>query len=309
MAPSKQYGPGLQYVPASSNIEDITYLLKRDGGVVLRNFVSQQDLDQTYAEIKDKLDQDVEWEGEFFPKETKRVNHTVAISPTYTKTQVMNPVFQAICAELLTTRSTFWWGDKRKESVSKPYLTSCTAIEIGPGGKAQPLHGDSYVNHRVVSEVAEWDDERDRTRETSIGMMVAGCKATKKNGGTQFIPGSHLWSTDRETPPPLDQVVVPELERGDAFIMFSSVFHGGGTNATTDQRRLVYSTFVVRGYLRQEENMYLAVPQDIVKQYDRATQQFIGYYISDPACGIVEQMDPIYVLYPELRKDAKPNDF
>ena len=66
---------------------------------------------------------------------------------------------------------------------------------------------------------------------------------------------------------------------------------------------------MTRGYLRQEENQYLAVPRDVVKQYDTDTQEFIGYYISDPACGWVEEMDPLYFLYPERLKDVKPKDF
>jgi hypothetical protein len=189
------------------------------------------DLDQTYDEIKDKLNADREWEGEFFPstflcflrpffpslslsrpkhriEETKRVNGLIGASPTYTRTQAMNLLFQSLCAELLTTRSTFWWGDTRKESVSKPYVTAAVAIQIGPGAKAQQLHGDSYVNHRV-----------------------------------------------------------------------------------------------------RDENQFLAIPREIVKTFDRQTQEFIGYYISEPACGHVEQMDPIYVLYPELLGSGGSRDF
>ncbi|KAL3460945.1 phytanoyl-CoA dioxygenase [Aspergillus heterothallicus] len=310
MVPSKHYDIGLQYLPSDAPLSDIIHLLKRDGGVVVRGLVSSEDLDKTYEEIREKINGDREWDGAFFPKETKRVNGLIGNSPTYTRTQAMNPLFQSLCTELLTTRSTFWWGDTRKESVSKPYVTAAVAIQIGPGGKAQPLHGDSYVNHRVRDEIDAWDDERDEGREISIGMMVAGCKVTKENGGTQFIPGSHLWSTSRESPPPQSAVVTPTLEKGDALIIFSSVFHGGGSNTTTDQHRVVYSTFVVRGYLRQEENQFLAIPQDVVKTFDRKTQEFIGYYISEPACGHVEQMDPIYVLYPELlEKEEKPRDF
>jgi ectoine hydroxylase-related dioxygenase (phytanoyl-CoA dioxygenase family) len=85
--------------------------------------------------------------------------------------------------------------------------------------------------------------------------------------------------------------------------------HGGGNNTTAGNYRLVYSTFAARGYLRQEENQFLAVPLEVVKTYDRATQQFIGYYISEPACGHVEQMDLIYVLYPELLGEGDPRDF
>jgi ectoine hydroxylase-related dioxygenase (phytanoyl-CoA dioxygenase family) len=99
------------------------------------------------------------------------------------------------------------------------------------------------------------------------------------------------------------------MNKGDAFIMLSSVYHGGGNNTTTDEKRLVFSTFGVRGHLRQEENQFLAVPREIVKQYNRETQRFIGYSINEPACGNVEQLDPIYVLYPELLKDVRPQDF
>lgn len=126
-------------------------------------------------------------------EETKRAPSLIARSPTYTKTQVMNPLLQSVCAYFLTTRNTFWWGDKLKESVSKPQITSCVAIEIGPGAKAQPLHRDSYIHHRVVPHIDEWDYERDRDREPTIGMFVAGCKVRRENGGTQIIPGSHLW--------------------------------------------------------------------------------------------------------------------
>jgi ectoine hydroxylase-related dioxygenase (phytanoyl-CoA dioxygenase family) len=105
----------------------------------------------------------------------------------------MNPIFQAICTHFLTTRNTFWWGDKQKESISLPYAHACVAIEIGPGGKAQPLHRDSCIGHNVLDEIDEWDDDRDRTRESAFGMSVAGTKLTSENGGTQLIPGSHLW--------------------------------------------------------------------------------------------------------------------
>jgi hypothetical protein len=40
--------------------------------------------------------------------------------------------------------------------------------------------------------------------------------------------------------------------------------------------------------------MYLAVPKEFVKGYDRKTQRFIGYYRAAPGCGLVDLMDPIY---------------
>ena len=64
---SRDYAPGLQYLLPGAPVDDIFYLLKRDGAVVIRNLISHEDLDQTYEEIKDTLNADLEWDGEFFP--------------------------------------------------------------------------------------------------------------------------------------------------------------------------------------------------------------------------------------------------
>jgi ectoine hydroxylase-related dioxygenase (phytanoyl-CoA dioxygenase family) len=158
---------------------------------------------------------------------------------------------------------------------------------IGPGAKAQPLHRDDYLHHNVHTEVDVWVDERDKNRESAVGLFVAGSQTTMANGATRFIPGSHLWyllsphpqethsssgykyrysagtSTDwldrgnyeRKSPPNEALAVQAELDKGDAFFMFASCFHGGSANTTIDQQRLVYSTFVTRGWLRQEDNV------------------------------------------------------
>lgn len=99
------------------------------------------------------------------------------------------------------------------------------------------------------------------------------------------------------------------MDKGDGFLMLASAYHGGGNNVTADEERMVFATFAIRGYLRQEENQFLAVSQDIAKGYDRPIQAFMGYSMSDPACGWVEEMDPLFVLHPELAREAGPKDF
>lgn len=208
------YGKGVQKVPADAPVEDVIALLKRDGGVFIKGLVSEADIDQAYDDCRARIDNDKVWEGKFFPskpanrqdlnvvmltrsffltEETQRAPGLLALSPTYARTQLMHPLYRAVCDHFLTTRTWNWWGDEWKESVSKPYVHSCTAMRIGPGGKAQPLHRDDYISHNLNPEVDSWDDERDMRRETAIGMFVAGSRVTKANGGTQFIPGSHLW--------------------------------------------------------------------------------------------------------------------
>src|SRR4051812_7245686 len=70
------------------------------------------------------------------------------------------------------------------------------------------------------------------------------------------------------------------MDKGDAFIMLASAYHGGGTNSTKDQHRLVYATFAIRGFLRQEENQFLTVPREVAEKLDQPIQAFMGYSMS-----------------------------
>jgi ectoine hydroxylase-related dioxygenase (phytanoyl-CoA dioxygenase family) len=105
----------------------------------------------------------------------------------------------------------------------------------------------------------------------------------------------------------VEDCIFAEMDKGDAFLMLASAYHGGGTNATADEYRLLFATFSVRGYLRQEENQFLAVPREVAAAYGRDVQAYMGYSLSDPACGYVEEMDPIFILRPELK--TGPKDF
>lgn len=86
----------------------------------------------------------------------------------------MNPMFQSVCTYFLTTRNTFWWGDELKESVSKPQITSWVAIEIAPGAKAQPLHRDSYIHHRVVPEISSGMMSATEIESRLLGCFLSG---------------------------------------------------------------------------------------------------------------------------------------
>ncbi|KAL4813822.1 hypothetical protein BDW67DRAFT_177639 [Aspergillus spinulosporus] len=302
MYPIPNNGSKVQYVTKDTLLEDIIAFMKRDGAVIVRELVSPADVDQAYEEVRPCLEQRPRWDGSFFPKETQRTPNLIAISPTYTRTQMMNPLFHQLCDHFLTTRSWNWWGDEWSQSVSRPYVSATSALRVGPGAKAQPLHRDDFVSHNYIVESSTFNYRQ----QVSITMIVAGCKVTKENGGTQFIPGSHLWGSNRPNPPKVSDCTYASMEKGDALVLFSSLYHGGGHNTTPDEHRLVFTTCAIRGYFRQEENQYLAVPMQRVREYDRKTQKFIGYSISEPACGHADEMDPIYLVHPEELETAKP---
>lgn len=83
--------------------------------------------------------------------------------------------------------------------------------------------------------------------------------------------------------------------------MLSGCYHGAGTNATKDEERLVYSTFTTRGYLRQEENQYLACEREAVLRLPDDIKRFMGYALSRPFMGWVEMDDPIKVIDPQAK--------
>lgn len=83
------------------------------------------------------------------------------------------------------------------------------------------------------------------------------------------------------------------MKKGDACIIIGSVWHGAGANITSDQRRNIYSMHMVKGFLRADENQYLAIPREVVESYSPEVQTLIGYSVSQPYCGYVELDDPI----------------
>lgn len=86
------------------------------------------------------------------------------------------------------------------------------------------------------------------------------------------------------------------MDVGDAVIIIGSIWHGAGTNITSDQRRNIFSVHMVRGCYRSDENQFLAIPQEIIKTYEPEIQATIGYSVSQPYCGWVELDDPIKLL-------------
>ncbi|KAI0126184.1 hypothetical protein BJ170DRAFT_463100 [Xylariales sp. AK1849] len=277
----------------TATVQKVVASLKRTGGCVLRNFLSTEDMDRLNTEIRPYIEADEPWEGDFFPKETRRVYGLAGKSPFYMQKIPSNPLYQSVCEEFLTTKTTVWTGNKQETNVSPPQVNSAVVLAIGPQASAQPLHRDDVLHHNVNPSVTA--AEYTTSRETALGLFVAGIKSTKANGATRFIPGSHLQAS-LDGPPDESQAVYAELEKGDAFLMLASCYHGGSANTTTDQMRIIYGMFMTRGILRQEENQFLANPIERVRELPVKTQKLLGYSVSEPFCGWVDLKDPIHLL-------------
>ena len=70
------------------------------------------------------------------------------------------------------------------------------------------------------------------------------------------------------------------------------VFHGGRAN-TTDRPRLGVILEYVAGWLRQQENQYLAVPKETVRQLPQRLQELLGYNVHGNLGGNVDGRHPL----------------
>jgi ectoine hydroxylase-related dioxygenase (phytanoyl-CoA dioxygenase family) len=230
--------------------DEIVASLIRNGGCILRNFITDTTvLDTIEKDVRHHILADTPWEGvDFFPPETRRVMGLVGKSRAFTEAIPTNRLYRDVCSRLLSSTNRSWYGYQLNTTVSEPQLSNTIIFSIGPGAKRQELHRDDSIHHNQLPGLRSYQDYH-IGRDTSVGIFVAGKKTTRANGATRFIPGSHLWGEERC--PDEELALYAELGPGDAFIMLASCYHGGSSNTTADEERLVYSCFMTKGFLRQ----------------------------------------------------------
>jgi ectoine hydroxylase-related dioxygenase (phytanoyl-CoA dioxygenase family) len=129
--------------------------------------------------------------------------------------------------------------------------------------------------------------------------MTALVDFTQELGATRVVPGSHRWPYEREAQP--EEVAVAEMPAGSSVIYLGSTIHGAGANQTDRERRGLHLSYVV-GWLRTEENNYLATPPEIAKTLPRRAQELIGYSVHDAIrsaggyLGMLDLRDPVDLL-------------
>lgn len=132
---------------------------------------------------------------------------------------------------------------------------------------------------------------------TAVGLFIAG---TKSNTTKQRHEIYSRLPSMRLLPSLTSQrwrMFLCWAEPRDGFIVLAGCYQGGSANTTADEERLLYS----RGYLRQEENQYLANDVERIKELPVWLQRFAGYSLSRPFMGWVDMDDPMKVINPNYR--------
>jgi ectoine hydroxylase-related dioxygenase (phytanoyl-CoA dioxygenase family) len=117
---------------------------------------------------------------------------------------------------------------------------------------------------------------------------------TEANGATRIVPGSHRWHDCPDPTASIDSVPAT-MKRGSVLIWHGSLWHGGGAN-TTRERRVGVAMNYCAGFLRQQENQQLGVPQDVARGFSTRLKRLVGYGVYRSLIGHVNKRDPIEML-------------
>lgn len=182
------------------------------------------------------------------------------------------------------------------------YLLSANhAICIYPGEKAQNIHHDDSFY--------PFPHPRPSISISTIGAIDA---FTPENGGTVMFPGSHLWPMERRIAlrdaydagrEITERSIKLTMPAGAICIFQGTLIHGAGANQS-DKPRLAYTNHYCEPWARTQENFYLGVPKETVRQMSPELIGLLGYDLRRPGdiMGQVggyhpaKTLDPAFVL-------------
>lgn len=248
----------LKTLPASSSTETVLDVINTDGAVILKDMISQRDLDTVFDEVQPYMDATRNGADDFTGRLTTRTGALVARS--------------AGCRDLIMNQTVL---DAAKTFL-KPYCTRFQLhlgqiIRLRPGQGAQQIHRDRWAWGTYLTDI-----------EPQFNTIWAFTDFTEENGATVVSPGS-IKQPDSWRPGP-EELTQAVMSRGSALLYTGSVFHGGGANKSNSDRIGMNLTYSL-AWLRQEENQFLSCPPDIARNLDPAMQDLLGYTLGSYALG------------------------
>ena len=237
--------------------------LRREGYVVLPSVLSREQIERVRSELAPHLGA---FGRNFFEGErTQRVYALLAKAPSIAQLVEHSAVLTLV--DQILAPSYWLWG--------------ALAVNLHPGETEQTFHCDDDAGAPPRPRPAQ-----------GVSTMWALDDFTEENGATEFVPGSHAWGPG-EVPTPDD----PRRKRalmpaGSVMIWQGPLFHRGGANRSACER-LGITIQYSQPWLRQIENMVLAVPPEIAVQYSERVRHLLGYGLMDFSfMGYVDGRNP-----------------
>jgi len=250
---------------ATVTSDEVTVALRDHGVAIVERLASPEVCDAIASELAPHIAATPTGGDEFTGGSTRRTGALLGRSPSSVEMIAHPLVLEVADAVLWSKKTTF-----------QLHLTQ--AITIGPGAEAQYLHRDQWC-----FDFFPFPDDV----EVEVSTIWALDDFTETNGATRVVPGSHRAADPRAFTP--DDAVAAEMPRGSVVLYTGRTVHGGGAN-TSDGTRTGINVDYVLGWLRQEENQYLSVPIEVVRQLPTRVQQLMGYEMGAYALGYVDDV-------------------
>jgi ectoine hydroxylase-related dioxygenase (phytanoyl-CoA dioxygenase family) len=279
---------------ASSWLRGRTFASWRDefdrrGYLIFERVLSPDLVAEIRAALAPFLERDLTGRNDFEGLKTNRVYALLAKSPLFAELAI-HPLALAFA---------------EAELGPSCLLSALLAINLHPGETVQPWHFD------------DGGAKVPRPRPAlGVSAFWAIDDTTELNGSTEVIPGSHLWDAQlvegAAKPSDFTTKAAPDGDRGsgnrpDAVkltmpsgslaIAKGTLWHRGGANLS-DKPRLIITPQYCAGWVRQLENMILAVPAELAEKLPERARELIGYSIHPPFMGHVDGVHPKRLLQP-----------
>ncbi len=257
------------FSPAAEPAE-ISEYVGRFGFAIVDDLAAPELLDRLDEEAAPYIEASASGRDVYDGRHTRRTGALIARCPA-ARELTMNPL-------VVDTVSTFL----AQATTIQLHLTQIISIE--PGETDQKLHRD-----QMAFDFFPFPDDY----HVQFNTMWALTDFTTENGATRIQPGTS--SMDDEAAAAIT-VIQAEMSRGSVLFYDGKVLHGGGGNSSTSVRRGVNITYAV-GWVRQEENQFLACPPGIARTLDDELLKMMGYQQGAFALGYVgDQQDPLAAL-------------
>ncbi len=240
------------------------------GCAIIDDLADDATLDRFAVEVAPYVDASAVGRDEYDGRHTRRTGALIARCPSVRRL-VVDPTVLAVVRSLLAEATTV-----------QLHLTQL--ISIAPGETRQKLHRD-----QMAFDLFPFPTDY----HVQCNTIWALTDFTDDNGATHLVPGSS--AVDDATAATMAEAQAT-MRRGSCLFYDGKIVHGGGANRSSEVRQGINLTYAV-GWVRQEENQYLAVPPEIARTLDDDLLRLIGYQQGAFALGYVgDQTDPLAAL-------------
>ncbi|MBW2245248.1 MAG: phytanoyl-CoA dioxygenase family protein, partial [Deltaproteobacteria bacterium] len=247
-------GTSLSTFETDAPISEIASALKEDGGIIFRNLVAEELMDEIYAEILENTSnaERKSTGNQLWPEGNRTVAALAAASVTFTENLLLHSkILETVDAMLLpmkrmsprsdgSDRSDDKFASFRRmaknDAGSKQVVMRATDSERGPnchhynlgassmlevhrGGQHQFLHRENSIYQPFVEQFPQ-------TREFLVSVLWAGTDFTLENGATRLVPGSHEWPENRIAKE--SEIAQAVMTKGSVVVWLSRTLHGAG---------------------------------------------------------------------------------